>query len=153
MSRIEKNKLLSKINKYRNISLISFASFILTLIVTKIKYAPINNDVISIVILLSSIFIPCILSLFCLMMTNIYNDKLNALKITIKIKRHNLHFKLFWNLLKDKKYNEARHFYNNISLGHHKEFCEGLIMGMVHIDGSDKNWEQSVVERMNWKLK
>lgn len=153
MTRTEKQNLKTKINRYRNISLISFASFIVTMVVTKIYFAPINSDIVGIVILLSAILIPICSGLFCWMMTMVHSGTIDRISRKINRERQDLHFQMFWDLLKNKKYVEAKDFYNEISLGQHKVFCEGLIMGMVHVDGADIGWKHTVIERMNAKLK
>jgi len=81
-----------------------------------------------------------------------HSGTLDRLSREINRERHDLHFQIFWDLLKDKKYIEAKNFYNNISLGQHKIFCEGLIMGMVYVDNADTNWIEPVVKRMDTKL-
>jgi len=155
MTRTEKSKIKSKIkSRIKLFSILTFLSiivFVSLIVIYKYFITLVDGSHIPI-----SLVISILVSIFLFMIfwrvTLVYSNKFDVIKYKNKIKRNDFHFKLFWELLQNKKYEDAKKFYNTFPLGQHRAFCEGLIMGMVYVNGADKTWKHTVVERMNTKL-
>ena len=101
--------------------------------------------------IIMSIILPIFVGLSFGMQAGWNSRELLNVRKKLYSQQNKLHMKFFWDAIRASNFEEAKRLYNldKFIWGSERVLCNGILMGVASVNNMDKDWKETVDDRMN----